>query len=97
MKKLWAFLDSFNPLSIYRAERERDREVLIAIVREVSGVLQMQFQITLEQQKLMTQFLGNFKVDDTPPRSWSNVGDQVELERLAQSLGLTVDDYLKSL
>jgi hypothetical protein len=71
LKATKRFVESINPVAIYRAERERDREVLIAIVREVTTVLQQQSLVQLEQTKLMNQFLGQFQTDGSPGRSWT--------------------------
>ena len=91
-----AFLHSLNPLAVYREERERDREVLLAVVREASSVLQGATQVVLEQQKLMTQFLGNFQVSDQTTSTRVVTEDQ-EIERVAMALGMTKDEYLKAL
>ena len=90
-------LSRLNPLTVYREERERDREVLLAVVREVTGVLSTAANVMLEQQKLMTTFLGSFQTDGTPPRSWENTSEEFEIERIAAGLGMTKDEYLKAI
>jgi hypothetical protein len=97
LERLRAFLASISPLRIYREERERDREVLLAVVREASTVLQGATQVLLEQQRLMNQFLAGFKTpENEEPRSWTITPEQ-EVERVAQALGMTLDDYLKAI
>ena len=90
-------LSRLNPVTIYREERERDRQVQIEIVREVTGVLGQLAQVMLSQQQLMTTFLGSFQTDGQPPRSWENTSEEFEIERIAAGLGMSKEDYLRAI
>lgn len=97
MKSLKAFFQSLNILRVYREERERDREVLLACVREASTVLQGATQVLLEQQKLMTSLLGSYQqAAQEPTKSWT-ISPEQDVERVAAGLGMTLDDYLKAI
>jgi len=95
LRKLLQKLSSLNPVSVWREEKERDRQLIIACVQEASAVFQSMFRAQEAQVQMMKDYLGQFRVDG--PTTTRVVSETEELERVAASLGMSLDEYLSRL
>lgn len=95
MKLIVRFLSLLNPVRVWREEKERDRQMVIAVVQEASAVFQSMFRAQEAQVQMMKDYLGQFRVDG--PTTTRVVSETEELERVAASLGMSLDEYLSRL
>ena len=91
--RLW--LHGFNPVAIWRTEREKDRQAQILIAEEIGSAIRSQSEVATKAIDLAHQFVKNMVVpDDAETRSWV-VRDEDEFKDYMERSGTTQEDFLQ--
>jgi hypothetical protein len=59
-------VNALNPFRTARLEREKDREMILEVAREIGDALRKQSEVSLESLRVMGKFLHSFETTSEP-------------------------------
>jgi len=81
------FLFTFNPIRVWREEKQRDREVVVHIVSELCDTIRGQSDVMLHNSRIIETFLKGFQTTELPESRVIRAED--EIREAAQRYGIT--------
>jgi hypothetical protein len=83
-------LNAINPLYHWKTEKQKDREMILEVAREIGDGLRQQALVSLETLRVMGKFLDSFQSNELPESRV--VRSEDEIKDAMQRYGVTQED-----
>lgn len=94
LKRIFANITyALNPFNYFRLEREKDREVVREVARELGDALRAQNEVALRSLAIMDKFLDSFKSEGEPESRVLRSEDEVKA--FAERYGMKPEDIVE--
>lgn len=85
------FLNSINPIHIYREERRLDREANLFIAKEIGDAIKANSDVAIRAIDMANKFIDSFKVDEEPESRV--VRNEDEIAQYMKQYGMKKEDF----